>query len=73
MTTVFLIVFYHLVDASGYGKYAAPTVLLAKTSVEACRIKGKHKDVEVLKMDVMDNGDDAPLVRPAVLVCEGDQ
>lgn len=53
MTTVFLLVFYHLVDPAGYGKYSAPTVLLAKTPVEACRIKGKHPDVEVLQMVII--------------------
>ncbi len=78
MTTFYLLVFYHLVlNGNGINVSKAPTVLVAKTSTEACRIRGfkkdgNHADVEALKMDVLDDGSQAPSIRPAVLVCEGD-
>lgn len=78
MTNIFLLIFYHVVlTATGIRTGAPPTVLVAKTSVEACRMRGpkkdgKHRDVEILEVGVMDSGDQSPYVRPAVLVCEGD-
>lgn len=73
MTTfLFILVFYHLGAVVGTAE-KPPTILFAKTAKEACAMRNGHKDVEVLRMAVLDDGVASPQFYPVTLICEGDE